>query len=64
MKLDRDFKETSVSMVSGLIINYSLTILMFDETPEYILGATTVFFVCSFIRSYVIRKIFRKGEVT
>lgn len=59
-----DLKETITSMLTGLVINYSLTILMFDKSPSYVAGATAVFFVCSFARSYIIRKIFRRLEDT
>lgn len=58
----RDFQETVVNMISGLVINFGLTLLMFDKTPTYVAGATAVFFVCSFTRSYLVRKIYRKLE--
>jgi hypothetical protein len=57
-----DFQETMTNMIVGLLLNFGLTMLMFNEPPTYVAGTTAVFFVCSFIRSYGIRKIFRWRE--
>ena len=53
-------KETLSDMVLGVIINYLLTLIIFGVTKEFALFATSIFFTCSFIRSYLIRRYFRR----
>jgi hypothetical protein len=55
-------KETLIDMVLGLIINYLLTLIIFGVTKEFALFATSVFFTCSFIRSYLVRRYFRRVD--
>jgi len=58
----RDIYEVLTNLVSGFIINYFLTICLFDVSYEFAAGTTAIFFVFSFVRSYIIRKTFRKTE--
>jgi len=57
-----DLVETSVNMISGMIINYGLTIIIFGVSFTYASWTTLVFFVVSFTRSYLIRRWFRRKE--
>ncbi len=59
---NNDLQETTVNMVLGLVINYLLTLWMFGVTKEFALGTTAVFFTCSFLRSYAVRKFYRRKE--
>jgi membrane protein implicated in regulation of membrane protease activity len=49
-------------MISGMIINFGLTMLIFGVTIGHATGATAIFFVVSFARSYLIRRWFRRNE--
>jgi hypothetical protein len=58
-----DNAEVATSMVSGAVINYLLTMLIFGVSHTFALGTTALFFCVSYLRSYIIRRIFRKiGE--
>jgi hypothetical protein len=58
----RDNLEVLTNMVAGALINYALTMLIFGVSAQFALGTTVVFFIASYIRSYTIRRMFRKGE--
>ena len=60
--LVKDNIETATNMTLGMIINYGLTLLLFDIKPVAALGATAVFFVCSYMRTLAVRRWFRKRE--
>lgn len=60
--LKRDNLEITISMISGAVINYLLTLYLFGVSAEYAIGTSVVFFTCSYLRSIIIRRIFRKGE--
>ena len=62
MSARNDLVETSVNMISGMIINYFLTILIFGVSFGYATWSTAVFFVVSFLRSYLIRRWFKGKE--
>lgn len=62
MSAKSDLIETSVNMISGMIVNFSLTMLIFGVTIGHATGATAIFFVVSFARSYLIRRWFRRNE--
>tara|TARA_R110002020_G_scaffold175493_1_gene367429 strand:+ start:32844 stop:33005 length:162 start_codon:yes stop_codon:yes gene_type:complete len=49
-------------MISGAVINYTLTLVIFGVSAEFALGATSIFFTASYARSYIIRRLFRKTE--
>ena len=57
-----DTLETTVSMVSGMIINCTLTYFVFGVTPLFALGISCMFFCVSWCRSYAVRKLFRYME--
>lgn len=59
----RDHFEVIVSMISGMAINYTLTMIIFGTGAMETFGISLIFFVFSYLRSYIIRRIFRKGEV-
>jgi len=62
MKRLSDATETLISMVVGLLINYFLTLYMFGVSITYAAGACSIFFITSYLRSYVIRRLFRRLE--
>ena len=62
MSKKRDNAEVLTSMVSGAVINWLLTLAIFGVSVEFAIGTTAIFFVCSYVRSYVIRRIFRSYE--
>ena len=62
MSLIRDNIEVSTNMIAGAVINYLLTILLFGVSAEFALGTTVLFFIASYTRSIIIRRLFRKGE--
>jgi len=62
MIMRRDNAEVLTSMISGAVINWFLTLLIFGVSAKFAAGTTAVFFICSYIRSLVIRRLFRKGE--
>jgi hypothetical protein len=62
MSIKRDNCEVLTSMISGALINYGLTLLIFGVSAKFAAGTTAIFFICSYVRSYVIRRIFRKTE--
>jgi O-antigen/teichoic acid export membrane protein len=57
-----DSLEVTISMVSGSIINWLLTMAIFGVSVEFAIGTTAIFFCVSYARSYVIRRIFRRIE--
>ena len=59
----RDSTEVTVNMVLGAVINWLLTLVIFGVTPEFAIGATAIFFCVSWVRCYLIRRWFRRGEV-
>ena len=62
MSKKRDSTEVMTNMVSGGIINYFLTILLFPTSKTYAIGTTIIFFCVSYARSYFVRRAFRKHE--
>jgi hypothetical protein len=60
MKRNRDTEEAFVNILSGTGINYLLTLLLFEVSPGFAFRATAIFFVCSFVRCLIVRKIYRK----
>ena len=63
MSAKSDLMETSVNMISGMIINFFLTMFIFGVSFSYASWTTLIFFVVSFMRSYLIRRWFRGKEV-
>jgi len=64
MSLVRDNIEVTTNMILGAVINYLLTLLIFGVSMQFALGTTMLFFSVSYVRSYIIRRIFRKSEVS
>lgn len=62
MSIIRDNIEVSTNMISGAVINYFLTLLLFGVSVEFALGTTVLFFIASYVRSIIVRRLFRKGE--
>ena len=62
MSIIRDNVEVSTNMISGAVINYLLTLLLFGVSAEFALGTTAVFFIASYARSIIVRRLFRRGE--
>jgi len=62
MKAKIDALEVTINMVVGLILNYLLTVIMFGVSLKFALGTSVIFFCCSWIRSYIIRRVFRKND--
>lgn len=58
----KDHVETLTNMLSGMLINYVLTLMLFGVSTGKALGTTCIFFICSYIRSYCVRRYFRKLE--
>jgi hypothetical protein len=58
----RDHTEVISNMICGAVINYLLTMLIFGVSAQFAIGTTVIFFIASYIRSYTIRRLFRKGE--
>ena len=46
-------------MLSGAVINYILTLILFGVSPTAGLGYTAIFFCVSYLRSYLVRRFFR-----
>ena len=49
-------------MFGGMVINAGLTLLIFDTSITHAMGATAVFFTASYLRTYLLRKAFRRLE--
>ena len=54
-----DLLETTTSMIIGMVINWCLVQVIFDVTPVFALGSTGIFFCASWVRCYLLRKVFR-----
>ncbi len=59
MSKKRDHLETSTSMIVGAVLNYCLTLILFDVTATKGVWTTAIFFVISYSRTYLIRRWFR-----
>ncbi len=51
--------EALCNAVIGLVVSFALTIAIFHVTPLQSAGVTAIFFVASFVRAYVIRRVFK-----
>jgi len=60
----RDNCEVLTNMLAGAVINYLLTMIIFGVSAKFAIGTTALFFSVSYVRSYIIRRMFRKGEVS
>lgn len=49
-------KNAFYNVTSGLVINFFLTLWLFNEAPLYVAWASCVYFIASYARSYLIRK--------
>lgn len=58
----RDNCEVLTNMLAGAVINYLLTMIIFGVSAKFAIGTTALFFSVSYVRSYIIRRMFRKGE--
>ncbi len=61
-KRSLDALEVTVNMIAGILINYLLTVVMFGVSLEFAAATSFVFFVASWTRSYIVRRIFRKCD--
>ncbi len=50
--------EALCNAVIGLVVSFALTIAIFHVTPLQSAGVTAIFFVASFVRAYLIRRVF------
>ena len=57
-----DLLETSISLFVGIVINAVLTVFIFNVSVTFALGSTAVFTVFSFLRMFILRRVFRKIE--
>ena len=57
-----DLLETIVSLLVGTIINTVITVFIFNVSVTFALGTTVVYTVFSFLRMYILRRIFRRME--
>lgn len=57
-----DLMETTLSMVTGMCINFVLTFTIFGVSPFFALGTSCLFFCVSWVRTYLIRRLFRWNE--
>lgn len=62
MSIKRDNLEVLTDMIAGGLINYVLTMLIFGVSGKFALATTVVFFVISYMRKLVIRRMFRRNE--
>ena len=53
MSLKRDNAEVLTSMISGAVINYLLTLAIFGVSGNFAIGATAVFFICSYCGAWL-----------
>lgn len=58
----RDISESIANMLIGAVINWVAVWIMFDVSAYFVTASTIVFFVLSFVRSLLIRRIFRRTE--
>ena len=58
----RDITESLANMLIGAVINWLAVWIMFDVSAYFVTFSTMVFFVLSFARSFLIRRIFRGSE--
>ncbi len=58
----RDITESITNMLIGAVINWIAVWIMFDVSTYFVTASTIVFFVLSFVRSILIRRLFRKLE--
>ena len=52
--------EALANAVIGFVVSWLVTWLLLGYTPAQSVGVTAMFFVLSFGRAYVIRRIFRR----
>lgn len=57
-----DLIEVNCNMFGGMVINCGITLLIFDTSLTHAMGATVVFFTVSYLRTYLLRKAFRRHE--
>lgn len=58
----RDITESIANMLIGAVINWVAVWIMFDVSAYFVTASTIVFFVLSFVRSLLIRRLFRRLE--
>ena len=58
----RDITESIANMLIGAIVNWLAVWIMFDVSAYFVTASTIVFFVLSFARSILIRRLFRGAE--
>jgi len=58
----RDITESITNMLIGAVINWVAVWIMFDVSAYFVTASTIVFFVLSFVRSLLIRRLFRRTE--
>lgn len=58
----RDISESIANMLIGAVINWVAVWIMFDVSAYFVTASTIVFFVLSFVRSLLIRRLFRRLE--
>ena len=57
-----DITESITNMLIGAVINWIAVWIMFDVSTYFVTASTIVFFVLSFVRSILIRRLFRRLE--
>ena len=62
MSRNTDLLEVNLNMFGGMVINAGLTMLIFDTSITQAMGATAVFFISSYLRTYLLRIYFRRRE--
>jgi hypothetical protein len=59
--MNRSIAEALTNAIIGLIVSWTLTLLVLGYTPVQSAGITAMFFVASFARSWAIREAFRRA---
>ena len=58
----RDIYRTNVQMISGVIVNGTLTYFMFGVSPLEAAGYSAIFFVVGWIRQFAVSSYFRHKD--
>lgn len=59
--MNRSIAEALTNAIIGLIVSWTLTLLVLGYTPGQSAGIVAMFFCASFARSWAIREAFRRA---